>query len=829
MNMSGMTISQALARVDSLRRERLSHLRIAAGAQLQMTCHPHPSAGVPFGGPLTAAVPLAEQLVELERSGLVGDCSSSQETSGEARVELWGTGQARQDWETRVALSLGSQQAAEILRAAGDLKKASWEREQAMARIQENVWALSSHKAVSASDMIRIAQIARATFYSMLKAMPAGYVAPAIQRADEPHLDSQSSSSTVPEAPAPRELVRPAEERPRTVGSAQPVPELVRMPTGHTAPCVVCATDAIKTLHGVPIHGGQCLINYLEREVLAPAPTPTHEASPPPASPVPSARKEPAVNPSRSGPGARAKKRFRALAAALDAEWLYLPGGEKHHWRSGHLGDLAELTRTYNLGHGGGKTLPARGEIYLYPGALERLGLPATVDLDDMLMGDERTRKQREAAFAPLNKLPPVAAALADGWDLGAGRLDAIVRIQHEDHRRGARLIFVPWSWLAGIPLFTDDEGHLVDPGTLVDRAQQFADHVGVPFNNTAGNTGFDLIDHTRPPRASADEPMPDSGASPVKFEAGEIPPFLRDSRDTRFTMIESNYSWWRTWASLTPDDRALTYVHAYDHRSHYLNPWGNVYLGLEGLQHLIGSDARWSGDERASYYLVSRWDQDWPDWRLPDPFNALPAVVSNDRVWVTSHTLKQLDKLAPGLTDSLTYHEAYTWKVQAQYLAGAARILRDARNSAPEPVAATVKAVYSSTTQKFASRDLMANHHLRRPDFRDIIQAASRTAMVATIMDGHQNPAAPATLLVADRDTLVYASADPDPRSAWPGRPGKLEDLRGGWRPIGSGLLAQWGPTALEPRSGRWQYAAHMGLLNGVPGRAPQPTSQPH
>lgn len=420
--------------------------------------------------------------------------------------------------------------------------------------------------------------------------------------------------------------------------------------------------------------------------------------------------------------------------------------------------------------------------------------------------------EQTRTRYRELNDVPVVAAALAEGWELAGDRMDQRTRISHPQRlRAGAHLVTPTWSHLKGIPLFVDDDGEFLEPAALVERLQSFADAIGIAFRITPGVTGLDLVDHTRPPRRSA---LDDDGQAitVVRDEAPQLPPFLKDWHDSRMTQLETNFSWWRDWTSLTDSERGHEWVHAYDHRSHFLNPWGSTDLGVEGLIHLEGEDARWDGTENAGYYRVSRWEP--IDWTMPDPINALRGI-SEGTVWLTPHSLKQLEKLSPGMTDTLTYHEAWIWEVHARYLAKAGKILTVARAEAPQPVADTVKELYAAATQKFASRDGRPNHHLRRPDWRDHIISSSRTAIIAALIAARDRSGA--TPLVVDRDTIIYASDDPDPRSAWPGDPAKYGQVSGGWRAIGSARLAEWGPDALKPKAGAWRYNQHMQAMKAV------------
>lgn len=816
----------------------------------RVECVPYELSGAPFGGPVQAQGHLADHVGELTASGLFGQVHLVEEVDREGayRVELWAGAGERAEWLRRVELSARSAQARDLLAAAGEFKAASWRREQAMERLRRRIWsACQGGPPLSRSDLARVAQVARGTVYATLAEPPPPAEEP-------PPADEQERVET----PPPARPAAPAAFR----GGGGAVGEPVRMPMGHNAPCVVCHLPATFEVDGDAVHTGECLRQHREGTrapaiplAAQPAPAPPAEDvvaettpaqdDPPtadlddkdrgqPVPPLPASPQSPADRPERTAKPARPspsgagrggrrdiRRRFEAPAAAMDSEALYLPGGQRHAWEATHLGQIAALVGTYRLGHGGGKALPDPGEIWLYPDVVEDLGLPVEVNADDLGDRVQRGRARREV-FEPLLGLPAVADALAEGWVLGqGGTLGPRTYIKHPRLLpQGAHLVFVPWTRTLGVALLTetdpeDGQEYVVDPEVLVERLREFADLLGVTWRVREGTTGMALIAKTRPPR-KVEEELSRRDVR-VRAEAAELPPFLRATGDGRFSRyVEQDYSWWRTWDSLTRSERDYRYVHAYDHRSHYLNAWSSTSLGIEDLVHLVGEAARWPGDEKAGYWLVDRWDGDWPNWALPDPIAAVGAFVDEGRVWVTCHTLRQLDKLIPHFTDTLTFHEAWTWREQAAYLGVAGRRLAAARAAASAPVAATVKGIYASTTTKLASVEQNLAGPWYRPDWRDMIVGAARTAIVALVAEVAEK----VTPLAIARDTIIYPSHEADPVAAWPGRPEKLGALGRGWRPVGSARLDQWGPTALAERAGLWSYLEHMRALS-PPGQA--------
>lgn len=575
-------------------------------------------------------------------------------------------------------------------------------------------------------------------------------------------------------------------------------------------PCVRCGEPASHSSDGHPLHAGGC------------NPTTAGDTGGITDPPAPVAA-SPATAPARPAE----VRRFAAPAAVLTGELAHVAGQDPVRWDATHLGELALLTSPdqLRLGWGGGEDrFPDPGQVWLDAAALERLGLPAVVELpDEVAVSDQARRAAIERAFAPLLNLPAVAAAVAAGWQLGRHGLDAWTRLWHPDLLpQGAWLVAIPWERVTDVPLL--DGLDPAAPGAaqqLADRLAAWAGAVGVSYRLSPASTGVDLIDHTRPPRRHHDD---DRGAGRgrralVRDEAAELPDFLRRPRDDRFRSVEADFSWWRPWPTLLADERAKPYVAMYDRGKSYLAPWSNIELGLEGLTHRTGDAARWDGSEKPGYWLIDRWS--WDAWWLPDPAEsgAVSAFVEHNRVWVTSHTLRQLK--AQGIQPRV--HEAYTWQVTSRYLETASQRIRGALEAGADPaVTGTLKAMYSATVGKFGEREHRLDYHLWRPDWRHHIIANTRTAILHTLRKIHQTNGAAA--LAVDRDAIAFAVDDPDPRRAWPGPADKLGVGVGQWKPVGVAALAEWGPAHLPKpvRPGqRWRYADAVNALTPPTGGA--------
>lgn len=839
--------------MDPLTRERLSHLHLDT-ASPRVTFWAHGQEQPVLSGDLDTGAPVEDQLNELESFGVLGGLRrESIPGAGEhlLRVDLWSaTAKERAAWLKRMEAA-STPSAAELLAAGGQLRLAQLRRDQALAHVIDRA-RVGDEQQIPRRTLAVLAQISPQTLYQGLNTPATTGRALAPDTRAEP--GSVASPTEEPVAPPtePRTfaLSVPGEE-PASVAdpdnrSVDDSGELVRMPLGHTQPCVICRTPSTYTLGGVPVHRGECLRQLREdpnraaNETVAPPPSPTPAATvEQPAtqrqSPTPPAAATPKPSPATRRTNSRrpaggGQRDFDGLIAALNATDIFLPTGGTGSWTARHLGDIALLAPRHRLGGHGRRV--QKGELWLWPGALERLGLPVEVGLD--LEGDFAARRaQREQILEPLNSTPAVATALEEGWTIGQGWLGPRTHLKHPELLpQGATIVIPTWSDFSGIPVLTkgneseQDQRTLARPALVVERVNELATWTGVGFRLTPGVTGLDSIDYHRPPRWPGDGIRDKGRAAAVMInEPAELPPWLEDG-DARLSSIERDFSYWRQMSALTAEEQQMGYVHAYDHRSHYLNPWSSTLLGIEGLRHLRGADVAWDGTEKPGYFLLEAtdWATWWQDWRYPDPLSGTAGFVENpdgpgSRRWVTSHTLKQLHKIDEHLPETLEILEAYTWSESAKYLDRIGAALAEGRAAASPEVADTIKQIYSATTRKLGQLDGKPVVHLWRPDWSDHLRGASRTAIINELTKMQARgamPEAPPTsphALVVDRDTIILASNDPNPETAWIGDPSKLNSLKGGWRPTGTARLQDWAPEALKGdyRGSTWRYVEHM------------------
>lgn len=591
--------------------------------------------------------------------------------------------------------------------------------------------------------------------------------------------------------------------------------EVIRAP--QPAPCVVCGKPAAQLVDGQPLHVVECWDHAAAPAAQEPAP-PTPEAATTQPTIQPAA--QPTVPAAPVSGEAPRQPRFRSPVAVLDETTIYLPGGELETWpeRVDHLGDLAMLARRdrLRLGHGGGENLPEPGQLYLTsPATLERVGLPGQLQLDQDVsdMTAEQSREVIQQALEAYDTLPAVAGALEAGWEIGAsGHLDGWTRMSHPELLPGGvYLIFMPWTRILDVPVFT----RATTPSELADNLAELAHAIGVQYRIHPGLTAHRLIDHTRPPRKSVDDISGANGnrVALVGHTRAELPPFYRNEHDQRTAAIESDFAWHRPWERLLEHERNARYVHAYDRKASYLVEWETADLGVDGLVHRTGAEASWDGRERAGLYLIERDWEAWPAPMMPEPtWSAVVEGGANSRVWVTTPTLVAMAKV--GIRPTVV--ESYTWSTSSRYLDLAAKRIKAARVHPNPAVSQTAKRLYATGTGRFSLGAGKWRHdHLWRPDWYDTIRASARFKIQLTIAaNGKSSDTWP---VAVGRDSILYVSDERDPVKAWPGRPGSLGDTPGLWAPEASGPLAEWGPEHLPtllPGQSRWKSVRALEAL---------------
>lgn len=806
MNAAAQTLVDATTTLDDLFRERIESLTLTS-APPAVTFHPAHGCAQPITTPLAPTPALQEQITALEATGLLGTLSAAPTPTGWA-VQAWAGSKEANAWRKRVSTSLQHPAHEQLLAAAGRLKLATWRLEADRVAVTEAIWRADGIvRGTSRSDLLGLAQISRSTFYNAIDAKPTDFELEdqELPFEDVPDDNPATDTNHITTEPAPTT---------HTPANAETTPTVQAHPRDNTFEGIV--------LEGTVV---DALPDGVELQVV--------EAVPPPRASVPSPARQvvvdedaprPVVRPGRTRPVAQpqasprpavrataATDRFSAPAAVLDGEGVFLADGSSTSWAASHIGELALLVQQHRLGWGGGEDrLPDLGQVWLEPAALERLGLPVELGVDEGIVDQDRWAREVKEAFKAIAELPAFALAMEAGWEFTT--VHAWTRVWHPEVLKAGAWIVVPsWQTISSVRLLAADHdsgpaalaeqlGTRTAPApVLVKRLRDFAVAMGVAYRITPAATGLDLIDHTRPPRRDEHDERGKgrNRAALVRGVAAEVPGFLRATDDQRFANLEADFSWWRPWESLGEAERSRRFVVAFDRGRSYLSPWSSISLGLEGLQHHT-TNVSWDGKEEPGYWLIDDLEPgEWP-WWLPDLAKSTGARVEDGRMWVTTHTLRQMDMV--GITPVV--HEAYTWDVTARYLEPAAKQIRHALDVATDPaVVATIKNTYTSTVGKLGQREHPTHFHLWRPDWRHHIIAATRTAILRSLMTAQE--ASGQVPLVVDRDTVMYAVDTDDVRRAWPGDPKKLGQGIGAWKPAYIADLATWGPQHL-PSTGR-------------------------
>jgi hypothetical protein len=480
---------------------------------------------------------------------------------------------------------------------------------------------------------------------------------------------------------------------------------------------------------------------------------------------------------------------FRAAAAVADLEGIWLPDGERHRLPTRpHLGALAELVHELNLGVQVTPRYSLPGQLWVMPDLAAAWGWPVLENLPS------REKEREQALREWSSSAPALKDAEAAGWQLGSGGvLKGWLRVWRAAATAGADgrgVVLVHAGVLnPDSPVLTGlGEGHLTGR-ILSRRLQRFADAAGTSWHYSAGHTGVDLLKSLRWLRRE------------------EMFTVVEPVAPAQLPNVEAEASWSRR---PTEEEQACRYLHAYDYSGAYLAGAASLEVGLGAPEHRLDDvafDAKLPG-----YWRVRV--PDAADWRLPHPLAPVLAEAPiggargvGEARWFTTPTLQ----VAQEFGYELEVLEAHVWPDKARVFDPWYQRLRDARSAAQRleddpAVLAMVKDVYAHTVGRLAAGYLdpqvlraasQPEEPMYRPDWRHLVIAKARANRLRKLrkigVEADQWPLAYTT------DTVVYASNNPDPVSAWPGAPQDLGTALGKWKPYGSAMLAE-----------------HLPLLNG-------------
>ena len=292
----------------------------------------------------------------------------------------------------------------------------------------------------------------------------------------------------------------------------------------------------------------------------------------------------------------------------------------------------------------------------------------------------------------------------------------------------------------------------------MADRLCRYAELLTIPWRNSAGVTGLELL---RVVRWRARQ-RSGSRAAVVRTS---IP--LPDPAFTPGAEIDVHQ-----WGRLPGPDEPGEWLHVYDRSAAYLAAANGAVVGLDVEPDHV--DAPDFDPRRAGYWNIRV--PGWEHARLPHPLGR-PVRAGGSR-WVTTPTVRLLHELdlAPHID------EAYLWPraVSTRYLTQWYELLRDARAAAQQVadadpwLLAAVKATYTHGVGQMGAgarkpgKGQAADYPLWRPDWRHTIIATARMTFLHHLLQiGEGTGRWP---VLADIDAVGYVSADPDPVRAWPG-----------------------------------------------------------
>ena len=227
--------------------------------------------------------------------------------------------------------------------------------------------------------------------------------------------------------------------------------------------------------------------------------------------------------------------------------------------------------------------------------------------------------------------------------------------------------------------------------------------------------------------------------------------------------------------------------MHSYDRGGSYLAGAAGLELGVGRAEH--HPDGRAFDPKLPGYWRIEV--PDAADWRLPHPLTPTNSIPAGP-VWVSTPTLQ----LGYQNGYDVPVLEAYTWPEHLRILDPWYERVRDARTALDIDDAGAQAARGLVKLVAVATIGIMGSHtHLKgkvgyAPERRHHIVGKARANIwrrVAQIgRDSDVWPVAAAT------DTVLYASDDPDPVSAWPGKAEHYGRGLGQFKWEGSALLAE-------------------------------------
>jgi len=382
-----------------------------------------------------------------------------------------------------------------------------------------------------------------------------------------------------------------------------------------------------------------------------------------------------------------------------------------------------------------------------------------------------------------------VTAATADGWILGGKKdaedgaekkvpsLGAWTRVYHGDSDR-------PGVWIALIPGMVrgrrerDVEIEMPilagqpSPATVARRLKIFADAHGFPWKVSAGTTAIDLMLQCFPKNKKPDEWRTGTFAPSTT----PLPTGIRD--------VNVDFNWSRLPDS---DELDMRFIHAYDRGGSYPATLPGLYFGIGDPVHLTDNvifDPKLPG-----YWLAII--PDAADTRMPYILNPGRSRAFEHPKWVCTPAIEQA--ILQGYTVEIL--EAKVWpergKVLDKFYDRIHHAADELDTDDPDDQAARSqsKVMRNSGMGMLASDTYMKGRPGFKPEWWfSIVSKANFNIIHNIVQIGNATGRFPLAVL---KDTVLYASNDPDPASAWPGTPEKYGRRFGQYKHEGSALMS--------------------------------------
>ena len=456
-------------------------------------------------------------------------------------------------------------------------------------------------------------------------------------------------------------------------------------------------------------------------------------------------------------------------AAVLHTDGLWLTDGTRIELAEPmmHVGQVAALAYSHDIGYQLTAKFAEPGQIWITEDACRAFG----IDVEAI------SRRDRAKSLRQLTEgIDFVTLAVNEGWSLGgagedpnAHRLGAWTRVYREN-KRGVMIALIP-----GMGAGPDEMPILADqptPAQIARRLQLLADALRFPWKINAGVTAVDLMLQTRTKKWS-----PQEWKDVVFAPSTTAPPFgIGD--------VESDFDWSRP---PTTEESQRRYLHAYDRGGSYV-------AGIAGLELPIGDPVHHPDGGAFDSKTPGYWLTEIPesaDWRLPYVLNPRGIQFTGPK-WASTPTLERA--FALGYQPEIL--EAWTWPQHGRVLLGWYERFRDASAALdiddPDAQAARnqAKVIRTHGIGIIGSDEHLKGKTAYSPERRVHVLAKAKANIVYRLHQigektGHW-PLAVAT------DTVVYASDDPDPVTAWPGGAESFGRGFGQYKPEGSALLSE-------------------------------------